>query len=56
MLNDYKVRRHSVSDCFYINVIAGFGDAFHYNDVKCITKEINGISVRIAEIAILYEM
>ncbi len=56
MLNEYQVIRYGVPDSFYIDVIAGLGDPFHYTDVQYITKEINGVTVRIAAIETLYEM
>lgn len=56
MVQEYQVIRYGTPDGFYIDIIAKIGDMYRYSDIKYVTKEIEGITVRVADIETLYQM
>jgi len=47
-LQDYAVVRFGTADDFYIDLIAGIGEMFRYEDLECEVREVAGARVRIA--------
>src|SRR4030042_2681013 len=47
-LQDYAVVRFGTADDFYIDLIAGIGEMFRYEDLEFEVREVAGAQVRIA--------
>ncbi|MDH7553797.1 MAG: nucleotidyl transferase AbiEii/AbiGii toxin family protein [Spirochaetota bacterium] len=56
MVHEYQVIRYGTPDGFYIDIIAMIGEMYKYSDIQYVTKEIEGITVRVAQIETLYKM
>lgn len=56
MLNDYPVIRYGSPDGFYIDILAGLGEAFTYDDLNFVIQTIQGHRIRIATPETLYAM
>ena len=55
-LKKYPVIRYGTADNFYIDIISRIGDAFSYDNIEIINKEIDSIQIKFASAASLYEM
>jgi hypothetical protein len=47
-LQDYAVVRFGTADGFYIDLVAGIGEMFRYEDLEYEVREVAGVHVRIA--------
>jgi len=55
-LRDYAVVRFGTVDDFYIDLIAGIGEMFRYEDMEWEIREVEGVPVRIATPETLFRM
>lgn len=55
-LNNYPVIRYGTADNFYIDIISRIGEAFSYDNIGIVSKEIESIQIKFASAASLYEM
>ncbi|MDW7761326.1 MAG: nucleotidyl transferase AbiEii/AbiGii toxin family protein [Acidobacteriota bacterium] len=55
-LRDYAVVRFGTEDDFYIDLIAGIGEMFRYEDMEWEVREVEGVPVRIATPETLFRM
>ena len=55
-LRDYAVVRFGTEDDFYIDLIAGIGEMFRYEDMEWEVRDVEGVPVRIATPETLFRM
>ena len=55
-LNKYAVIRYGTEEGFYLDIITGIGETFKFQDLKFITKTIEGVKIKFADLTTLYKL